>query len=254
MKRIENIFYTADHHPSRVLDLYLPDGDVEAVFLYFHGGGLERGIKHSDSCHSIGATLAQHGIAFASAAYRLYPNAKYPDFIEDAADAVAWAKRELGAYTSCKKLFVGGSSAGGYLSMMLCFDPHYLADRGLHHANDITGYVHDAGQPTCHFNVLRERGMDTRRVIIDESAPLWHIGTSPTYAPMLLIVSDNDMKNRYEQTNLTLSTLRHFDYDRNTIDLIEAHGNHCAYVKQEENGENVFANMILPFFHRFAQA
>ncbi|MBQ8310146.1 MAG: alpha/beta hydrolase [Clostridia bacterium] len=249
MKIIENIFYTADRHPARMLDLYLPNGDTEAVFLYFHGGGLEHGDKRRASAFA--TELTDRSIAVVSANYRMYPDAAYPDFIEDAADAVAWAKSELNAYTSCKKLFVGGSSAGGYLSMMLCFDPRYLAAHGIHHATDITGYIHDAGQPTCHFNVLRERGIDSRRVIVDESAPLWHIGTAPAYAPMLFIVSDNDMQNRPEQTELTLSTLRHFGYDRDCINLIVAHGNHCAYVsRKEETGDSTFANMITPFIKK----
>lgn len=65
---------------------------------------------------------------------------------------------------------MGGSSAGGYLSMMLCFDKKYYEAVGVS-PSDISGCVHDAGQPTVHFKVLKERGIDSRRIIIDESAP-----------------------------------------------------------------------------------
>ena len=34
-----------EYAPGRLLDLYLPEGDVKAVFIYFHGGGLEAGDK-----------------------------------------------------------------------------------------------------------------------------------------------------------------------------------------------------------------
>ena len=78
---------------------------------------------------------------------------------------------------------------------------------------DISGYVHDSGQPTAHFNVLKEKGMDFRRVIVDETAPLYFVGLEKEYPPMLFIVADQDMENRYEQTVLVLSTMDHFGYD-----------------------------------------
>ena len=59
--------------------------------------------------------------------------------------------------------------------MMLCFDDKYLSACGVP-ADIIKGYVHDAGQPSTHFNVQRERGLDPRRVIIDEATPIYHIG------------------------------------------------------------------------------
>ena len=125
-------------------------------------------------------------------------------------------------------MFVGGSSAGGYLSMMLCFDKRWLAPYGIDPVS-IDGYIHDAGQPTCHFNVLRERGLDPRRVIIDDSAPMYHVGTAKAYAPMCFIVSDHDMENRYEQTMLMLSTMKHLRYDMSKVQLRVMHGEHCAY-------------------------
>lgn len=96
--------------------------------------------------------------------------------------------------------------------MMLCFDNKYLFPYKIPE-DVIKGYIHDTGQPTTHFNVLRERGIDSKRIIIDEAAPLFHIGTATDYPPMLFIFSDNDMPNRYEQTQRILSALKHFDYD-----------------------------------------
>ncbi len=52
---------------------------------------------------------------------------------------------------------------------MLCFDDRWLEKQSLK-PSDIRGFVHAAGQPTCHFKILRERGLDKRRVIIDETA------------------------------------------------------------------------------------
>ena len=178
------------------LDIHLPDSSEFSVLVYFHGGGLVAGDKCEQK--TFFEFMASHGVAVVSANYRMYPDAKYPDFLIDAADAVAWVFDNIGNYGKVNGIYVGGSSAGGYISQMLCFDEKWLAKYNIKPC-DITGFIHDAGQPTCHFNVLKERGIDSRRVIIDDSAPLYHIGEADEYPPMLIIVSDNDMQNRLQK-------------------------------------------------------
>ncbi|MBQ8207880.1 MAG: alpha/beta hydrolase [Clostridia bacterium] len=254
MRLIENIKYGNDN-PAQLIDLYLPDNVIDGetpVFVYFHGGGIENGSRKN--MEVLCEYLTAHGIAVASADYIMYPEAKYPEFIEDSALAVAWAKKNLcdgGEYGNFGKLYIGGSSAGGYLSMMLCFDGKYLGKYGIAPAS-VGGYVHDAGQPTAHFNVLKYRGIDSRRIIVDESAPLFHFGTAKELAPMIFIASDGDMENRYEQTMLVMSTLKHFRYDESKIRLKVMHGGHCHYVHQkDENDESVFGKICEEFFNEF---
>jgi hypothetical protein len=234
MRKLENICYCDIGHPRHYLDLYLPDCEEFDVFVYFHGGGLENGSKDTAMRYS-DQYLLERNIALVMVNYRMYPSAVFPEFIRDAAAAVAWTFKNINNYGKARGIYVGGSSAGGYLSMMLCFDKSYLAPYKIH-PTQIAGFIHDAGQPTSHFNVLRERGLDSRRLIIDETAPLYFIGQEPEYAPMLFIVSDNDMENRYEQTMLVLSTLKHFRYDQSKIALKVMNGTHCHYVSRYENG------------------
>lgn len=242
MKLIENISY-GNAHDRQVLDIYLPDGEVKAAFLYFHGGGLAKGGKSAAEIFS--TYLTDRNVAVFSANYRLYPEAKYPEFICDCALASAFTYNYITENLSCNKLFIGGSSAGGYLSMMLCFDPKYLTEAGLE-PSKVSGYLHDAGQPTVHFNVLKERGINPKRIIVDESAPLYHMGTQESYPRMRFIVSDNDMKNRPEQTQLVVGTMKHFGYEN--FDHIVMHGTHCAYcTSRDENGVTVFGPMIWDF-------
>ncbi len=244
MKHVTNVYYTDACIPEQSMDIHLPSGECRAVFLYMHGGGLENGKKEGQA--KVGEYLAEKGYAFASINYRMYPTAAYPDFIEDAAAAVAYLKKNLQAIAGCDRLFVGGSSAGGYLSMMLCYDPKYLSRHGLSNA-DIAGYFHDAGQPTAHFHVLEyDRQLDSRRVIVDESAPLYHIGLLESYPPQRFIVSDNDMVGRYEQTMLLLRTLSHFGYSH--YDHVLMHGRHCEYVgKIGEDGFPIVSHLIEDF-------
>ena len=242
MKEIFDIYYTEAKHPMQMLNLYLPEGEGFPVFVYFHGGGLYAGNRtasYQSMCH-----LVENGIAVASVEYRMYPDAKYPEFIEDCAAAIAWVKENIERYGGKKEIYVGGSSAGGYLSMMLCFDKKYLGAKGIDPL-EIAGWFHDAGQPTKHFTVLKYAGEDERRVIVDESAPLYHIGTQERHSPMRFIVSDNDMENRYEQTMLVLSTMKHFGYTG--FDHKVMHGGHCHYCNTINGKEGGLGALILDF-------
>lgn len=246
MKHLIDVQYGSD--PAQRLDVHLPEQQSFKVFVYLHGGGLEAGNKAGHEM--VYDYLTAQGIAVVTANYRMYPTAKYPEFVEDAAAVVAWAFENMGQYGEVRGIYAGGSSAGGYLSMMLCFDGRWLGKYGIS-PMQLSGFVHDAGQPTCHFNVLRERGIDTRRVMIDDSAPLYHVGAAEQYPPMLIIVSDDDMENRYEQTMLLMSTFRHFRYDMGKIELKVMNGKHCAYVNQADDaGCSVFGKIVGDYIKR----
>lgn len=244
MKTIPDIRYS--DAAACKLDLYLPDCSQFPVMVFFHGGGLEGGDKRDDG--DVCAILAQNGVAVASVNYRMYPDAGYPDFIVDAASAVQWVYSHIGSYGVAKAFFIAGSSAGAYLSMMLCFDRKYLAAHGID-PDGITGYIFNSAQPTTHFNVLRERGMDPRSVVADEAAPIYHIAENPAAAPMLILVSDHDIPNRLEQTNLFYSTLKLFGIGGNKVDLRLMEGyEHCGYDHAVDgNGNSIFAGLILGF-------
>lgn len=249
----KNLDLQYSSHEECKLDIYLPDVDGFPVFIYFHGGGLTRGDKAFPAINSIAKRLTDVGIGLVSANYRMYPKCEYPDFIFDAARAIKFIKDEskkIGA----REIFVGGSSAGAYISMMLCFNDRYLNSVGASPL-DISGFIHDAGQPTTHFEVLKRRGIDSRRIIVDESAPLYHIGIAKEYSPMTFIASDNDMKNRYEQTLLTLSTLNHFGYDEEKIRFtLMKNSTHTSYVGAvDENGESIFGRLCEEFIRDFSK-
>ncbi|MBQ4322508.1 MAG: alpha/beta hydrolase [Clostridia bacterium] len=243
MRRITDLSY--GEFSANRLDLYLPEQDSFDLLVYYHGGGLSGGGKEKQA--HLFELLVQRGIGVASVEYRMYPDAAYPDFIEDAACSAAWIKHHIVEFGNCRRIFLGGSSAGGYLSMMLCFDPRWLGAHGLS-VDDFAGFVHDAGQPTKHFNVLRAAGEDPRRLIVDETAPLYHVGTTQSYPPKLIIVSDHDLKNRYEQTLLLVSTLKHFDVPEESVVLRVFHGKHCQYLRKKEPEGNLrFVDAVAEF-------
>jgi acetyl esterase/lipase len=55
--------------------------------------------------------------------YRLYPQVRYPSFIEDSAHAVAWTLKEVQHYGGDpKRVYLMGHSAGAYNAAMLALD------------------------------------------------------------------------------------------------------------------------------------
>ena len=222
--------FTYDEAHNLKIRLRMPEGvENPPLFIYIHGGGITGGsyTGHAQALEE----LTRDGIATAAIGYRLYPNAKYPEFIEDCAAAVAYMKN-LAGY-SFSDIFVGGSSAGGYLSMMLFFDPKYLGAHGIDPMS-LGGYVFDAGQPTVHFNVLKERGMDSRLLRVDEAAPIYHItkdyDKSKHLPKIVHIAASQDIKCRLQQVQLLHETMRHFGYPDTHNKFYYMNGcSHCQY-------------------------
>lgn len=246
MKRISNIAYGS--HPDNLMDIYLPDSTPRAAMVYFHGGGLENGSKDVHDCLRLGEELAAAGVALMAASYRKYPAAKFPEFIQDAAVAAAFAINHGAEYGLNCPSYVGGSSAGGYLTGMLCFARKYLAAEGIT-PEAFAGFILDAGQPTTHFRVLAERGEDPRRCVVDEASMLWHITDASPARPLFIIYADDDMPARREQNLLLRATLIHMGYDPALIHMREMQGwSHCGYVDSVDGeGRGILGRMILEF-------
>ncbi|WP_139905326.1 alpha/beta hydrolase [Clostridium thermarum] len=230
MRELLNIVYDENHSNICKLDMHLPDEPSPCpVFIFFHGGGLEGGCKEEPQELK---NITLEGIALVSVEYRMYPEAKFPEFIEDAAKAIYFIKKYNEANNSFNEFYVGGSSAGGYLALMNYFDHRYLSKYGID-PNYIKGWIFDAGQPTAHFNVLRERGLDTRLIRVDETAPIYFIDkdmVSDKQSRLMFIVAENDIPNRLEQTKLMLKTMEQFNYDMSKIHFNLMMGcTHCSY-------------------------
>jgi acetyl esterase/lipase len=207
----ENIHYYSDmvtHSDAYVnercvLDVYYPQNQEDfATIVWFHGGGLRGGNK------SIPDRLKENGLAIVAANYRLSPKVKAPVYIEDAAAAVAWVFNNIGKYGGdSDRIFVSGSSAGGYLTSMIGLDKSWLAAHNID-ADRIAGLIPLAGHTITHFTVRDERGIAETQPIIDQLAPLYHVrGDAP---PILLVTGDREMEmlGRYEENAYMMRMLK----------------------------------------------
>ena len=177
-----------------VLDVYYPKNKkAYATVVWFHGGGLTGGSKE------LPAALKEKGICIVGVNYRLYPKAKAPEYIEDAAAAVSWVFHNITALGGDSSLiFVSGHSAGGYLTAMIGLDKSWLNKYNID-ANRIAGLIPFSGQMITHFMVRQERGISDKQPVVDNLAPLYYV--RPDAPPLLLITGDRELEllGRYEE-------------------------------------------------------
>ncbi len=190
------------------LDLYLPaKGEGFTTLVWFHGGGLTGGSKESEVMKRLGSSLAEEGIAVVVPNYRLSPKAKYPAYIDDASAAVAWTMKNIPQHGGdAARVFVGGHSAGAYLTLMLGMDKSRLAKFGVKHSS-LAGLVPVSAQTMTHYTIRQERGIGKFSIIADEAAPVrW--AEAKGIAPMLVIWADKDMPARAEENAFLVSVLK----------------------------------------------
>lgn len=176
------------------LDVYYPKDTTDvATIVWFHGGGITAGNKH------IPEGLLEQNLVVVTVNYRLYPKVKQPEYIKDAAAAVAWTFNNIEKYHGRKDaIFISGHSAGGYLASMVGMDKSYLQEHAID-ANDIAGLIPFSGHTITHFTVRKEQGIEGTQPTIDKYAPLFHVRKDAP--PTLLITGDREREllGRYEE-------------------------------------------------------
>ena len=122
--------YGAD--PKQRLDLLVPANTERAPLLLFvHGGGWSIGDKRTGAGVKA-AHFTQGGWAFASANYRLVPQASVEQQAADIASAIAWARSNAAAHgLDPDRIVLMGHSAGAHRVALVGTDPRYLAAAGV---------------------------------------------------------------------------------------------------------------------------
>jgi acetyl esterase/lipase len=111
------------------LDVYAPSKQDAAlpVVVFWYGGAWARGSK--EDYRFVGAALAKSGYVTVIADYRLYPHARFPDFVHDGAMAVRWVRSHIDRFGgNPQEIFLMGHSAGAHIAATLAYDDRYLAD------------------------------------------------------------------------------------------------------------------------------
>ena len=180
------------------LDVYIPAGEgPHPVIVFFHGGGLYNGDKHS--LIDLGPRFASLGYVVVAPNYRLSPEYYYPAYVEDAATAFRWVWDHVSDYGGDReRIAVSGGSAGGHIAALLSVDERYLRaqELGLRHIRaslPITGLMNAE-------RVGRERFLLTWQSdseLVREASPIRYV--APDLPPMLITVADGDTQDRRSQ-------------------------------------------------------
>src|ERR1700761_4761144 len=127
------------------VDIYAPAGRINApVVVFIYGGGWEDGSK--STYRFVGAALAGHGFLTVIPDYRLFPQVRFPSFLQDNAAAIAWTRANIARYSGDpRQIFLMGHSAGAYNVAMLTLDKQWLAADGMDPDRDIAGVIGLAG-------------------------------------------------------------------------------------------------------------
>ncbi|MBL6453897.1 alpha/beta hydrolase [Belnapia sp. T6] len=185
------------------LDLYEPEEPAldAPVLVFLHGGGWDSGSPAD--YRFLGTVLARRGVRVAIPAYRLWPEAGYPAFLEDSARAVRWVRdRAPGA-----RLFLMGHSAGAYIAAMLALDGRWLGAVGLQPGRDLAGAIGLSGP----YDFLPLTGKRLQAIFGPEvgwpdTQPINHVG--PGAPPMLLATGLDDDTVRPANTARLAAALR----------------------------------------------
>ncbi|MGI9511246.1 MAG: alpha/beta hydrolase [Geminicoccaceae bacterium] len=188
--------------PRHKLDVYVPDRpDVGAgVAVFFYGGRWEYGSK-ADYLF-VGQALASKGITTVIADYRLFPDVRFPSFVEDGAQVVSWARRNvLERGGDPNKIYLIGHSAGAHLAAMLSLEPKFLASVGIPVA-DIEGLIGLAGP----YDFLPIRDPVVKEVFavddLDDTQPITH---ADGQAPRTLLLTGDDDETVLPRNSLRLA-------------------------------------------------
>lgn len=113
------------------------------VVVFFHGGGWDSGSKAQ--YRFVAEALSARGYVVVLPEYRRYPQARFPGFVEDAAQAVAWTRTRAAKFGGDPaRLFLMGHSAGAHIAAMLNFDERFLSAAGVD-PHSIKGFIGLAG-------------------------------------------------------------------------------------------------------------
>ena len=127
------------------LDVYRPRarGGAAPVVVFLYGGRWQSGSK--DQYRLLGDALTRRGVVLVVPDYRLYPEVKFPGWVDDAAEAVRWTRKNIERFGGdTAQIWVVGHSAGAHTAVLLALDERYLRKFGTP-ANAVRGYVSIAG-------------------------------------------------------------------------------------------------------------
>jgi acetyl esterase/lipase len=113
------------------LDIWKPEAAAGPlpVVIFWYGGGWAKGDRTSYAF--VGRALAREGFLVVIPDYRKVPAIRFPAFLDDGAEAVAWTQANIAQHGGDpERIAFMGHSAGAYQAVMLALDAKRLTAAG----------------------------------------------------------------------------------------------------------------------------
>lgn len=131
--------------PRQHLDVYRPreKHDRARVIVFLYGGRWTSGTRRDYTL--LARSFTSRGWVVVIPDYRLYPEVRFPAWIEDGASVVRWTVGNITKFGGdTARIFVIGHSAGGHTAALLALDENYLRTAGVR-PGLVRGFVSIAG-------------------------------------------------------------------------------------------------------------
>jgi len=122
---VESVVYQPEHRLA--LDVYQPlaQSTPTPVVVFVYGGRWQSGQRSEYAF--VGKRLAEAGVLTLVIDYRLWPQVRFPLFVDDTVQAIAWARTHAEQYGGDpKRIFLVGHSAGAHIAALIGTDARHL--------------------------------------------------------------------------------------------------------------------------------
>ena len=178
---------------GQTLDVWRPSTATASsklpVLIFWYGGGWVHGDRRAYAFAA--RALARAGFVVVVPDYRKVPGVRFPAFVQDGAQAVAWTRDHVGDYGGDPaRIAVSGHSAGAYIAAMLTLDRRWLT------AEKVDPGIIKAAAPMCgpydFYPFTKRRSIDAMQGVKDGpmTQPI-HFARADA-PPMLLLTAGND--------------------------------------------------------------
>lgn len=223
-------------NPLNKLDIYKPDGVAKGIIIFFYGGcwGACETYPKSDY-RFVAQALTSLGYSVVIPDYRLYPQVKFLDIMDDARSAFQWVTENQHEFNlESTTLILMGHSAGAHIAAMLAANESYLGE-SLY--TRLSGFIGLAGPYDFLFDQPYQYLLFSELDYADTQPSSFIDGTE---VPMLLLHGDSDKK----------VYLRNINNMRRKIE--ENNGSVQAKIYQGVNHGEIIAALSAPLRGRYA--
>jgi len=158
------------------------------VLVFFYGGGWVSGAR--DQYGFAARAFADNGFVVVVPDYRKVPQIRFPAFVVDAAQAVAWTRANAARFGGDPdRIVLAGHSAGAYAVAMLALDRRWLVEEGVPDGTVKAGV--GLSGPYDFFPFTSQRAVDAMYGVADPQTTQ-PIRFARRDAPPLLLVTSSD--------------------------------------------------------------